>query len=1169
MSYQYLGQNSKGNFNYKLTLSIYRDCQQSDVQFDPVIKIGIYHNNSKLSKFKTVYINLITKKLVSPPGNTNCGFKPSVCIEEGFYEGIIEVEPSTIGYHLSFVRCCRNKQNNLKLGNNGLPDLGQTYYCFIPPTNIQNSSPVFKGVPSPYMCANDTTSFLNTAVDQDGDSLVYYFVKPFDGGSPGSDLPDPPPTLSLPISTVVYKNGFSEDFPFGNTGYSNVDRFNGLTTYFTNQTGNFVVAIEVAEYRNGVLLSTVRLDLQIIFIDCPPNRKPTISSDKGKSFTIEAGSKLCFNVISTDADNDALKLTPIGDIFTGANNWKGPKATLSAKTGVGSIVSEFCWQTSCDQASPKPYQFAVKVEDDGCPGKFNAVNFTIKIDPFISNATITGIQSICQNSSAVYQAGNLAPFSTLEWDVTNGIIVSGQGTKTVTVKWTLTPNGKLRLRETSQYGCKGDWKEITIQINSAPPTPLIVGPDTVCLNSTLLDYSISNFTAGNTAKWKLNFGVLEADNNSSIKAGWNKLGNQVMKVVMVNSNGCVSDTAFKKINVRKPQPAILGPASICPNAKGIEYNAFGTNRSTFTWNVTGGTIARTANANRTVYVNWGNQGTGVVTVTETDRFGCVSNAIGLTVDKTYTLGAEIPYGKNSVCEFEKNVLYKVFPSAGTTFKWTVTGSLNVNDPGNNGITVDWGKAGNGLVSVVRTAYDSVNNRQCVSLPGVVNVVINPTPNANTINGDFDLCQLPDSISYTLNGYSGSKYMWRLNGSGANISGQGTKTVKFAWNTPGTFTLDVIELSKDSCWGTLIDTLVVVYPKPVANTISGAKVVCNPNTSSLGYKLNGLSGSTYNWTINNGSIISGAGTDSITVSWNEMEPAWLKVVEISAFGCAGDTVKQDIVLDNMAVELWVVSVGTPDDRVELSWKSLSNKPYPRIYDIQRRKAGDLVWQDVGSVTDFTNYIDQPVNTDLNAYEYRIKVKDLCSVDKFSDNHTDVLVTGSKTEDPYTVRMDFTNYLGFKNGVKKYVIYRRLGSSGPYVPYDSLNSPSQITYKNGLEGYLQCYRILSFEDNGNQQQSWSNDICFNFSPTIYVPNAFTPNNDGINDLFEISSGAIKSYEMKVFNRWGERLWSTTTSTEFWDGTYKGEPVQMDVYMYVITLTDFRDHVFSLNGTVHVIR
>ena len=698
MSYQNLGQNSKGNYNFKISLSLYRDCKGSvanTVQFTNDIEIGFYYSNNK-ALYKTAHITLVSKKLVQAPGRTDCPAILNACIEEGFYEGVVELIPSTVGYEFTFELCCRNIQNNIVAGSTG-PMQGQTYYCKIPPTNIKNSSPVFiNGVPSPFMCANDTTSFLNTAVDPDGDSLVYYFVKPYGSISDGAIL-NPPSKMTLP--SIIYNNGFDENRPFGASGYSSIDRFNGLTQYFTNITGNYIVAVEVAEYRNGILLSTVRLDLQIIFINCTPNRKPNISSDKGKSFTIEAGSKLCFNVISTDADNDNLKLTPSGDIFTGFNGWKGPKATLSSKTGKGNIISEFCWQTSCDQASPKPYQFAVTVVDDGCPGKFNSVNFTILVNPFNSKLGISGVIDPCQNTATTYQALFLAKNSTLEWEAIQGIILTGQGTNQIGIRWNGSGIGKVRCREISQYGCLGEWKDFIINIKTSPATPVIVGKDTVCINSTEI-YKIGSTLL--QSFWFVKSGNKISSSNSDCNINWDVIGNHTLKVITV-ANGCFSDTGLLKVNVRKPNPNIIGPASVCPNSRKIEYNAYGISSSSYQWTIAGGSIASGNNTSK-IFVNWGNAGTGNLTVIETDRFGCKSDPISLTINKSYILDSEFPKGKTSVCEFEKGVQYFVFPANGATYVWGISGG-NIFPPGNtNAIKVDWGKGGLGSVTITKTAF---------------------------------------------------------------------------------------------------------------------------------------------------------------------------------------------------------------------------------------------------------------------------------------------------------------------------------------------------------------------------------------------------------------------------------------------------------------------------------
>ncbi len=70
-------------------------------------------------------------------------------------------------------------------------------------------------------------------------------------------------------------------------------------------------------------------------------------------------------------------------------------------------------------------------------------------------------------------------------------------------------------------------------------------------------------------------------------------------------------------------------------------------------------------------------------------------------------------------------------------------------------------------------------------------------------------------------------------------------------------------------------------------------------------------------------------------------------------------------------------------------------------------------------------------------------------------------------------------------------------------------------------------------------------------LYVPNAFTANNDQLNDGFRAVPDCerLLSYNMQIFNRWGELLFETDQSDEAWDGTYNGVPVPQSVLLYVI--------------------
>jgi len=89
------------------------------------------------------------------------------------------------------------------------------------------------------------------------------------------------------------------------------------------------------------------------------------------------------------------------------------------------------------------------------------------------------------------------------------------------------------------------------------------------------------------------------------------------------------------------------------------------------------------------------------------------------------------------------------------------------------------------------------------------------------------------------------------------------------------------------------------------------------------------------------------------------------------------------------------------------------------------------------------------------------------------------------------------------------------------------------------------------------------------TLLVPEAFTPNSDGINDMFRlISSEPLNDFSMKVFNRWGQLLYETDQN-DGWDGTFNNKNVPIGVYLYFIEATKNDDTVEMFKGNVSLIR
>lgn len=88
-------------------------------------------------------------------------------------------------------------------------------------------------------------------------------------------------------------------------------------------------------------------------------------------------------------------------------------------------------------------------------------------------------------------------------------------------------------------------------------------------------------------------------------------------------------------------------------------------------------------------------------------------------------------------------------------------------------------------------------------------------------------------------------------------------------------------------------------------------------------------------------------------------------------------------------------------------------------------------------------------------------------------------------------------------------------------------------------------------------------------LFIPSAFTPNNNGINDHFFIQGNGILegSFTMRIFNRWGEQVFFSTDISETWDGTYKGKKVPGDNYIYLIDYLDLNHEIFHRRGSITV--
>jgi gliding motility-associated-like protein len=143
-------------------------------------------------------------------------------------------------------------------------------------------------------------------------------------------------------------------------------------------------------------------------------------------------------------------------------------------------------------------------------------------------------------------------------------------------------------------------------------------------------------------------------------------------------------------------------------------------------------------------------------------------------------------------------------------------------------------------------------------------------------------------------------------------------------------------------------------------------------------------------------------------------------------------------------------------------------------------------------------------------------------------------------------------------------------------DSLNasSPNTSTLQNPSHAYAEtgnyCVTLAVTSSAGCVDTTM---LCLDINPefTFYIPNAFSPNGDGINDEFYGKGDFIIDFEMFIYDRWGNMIFFTDDINKHWNGTvnHGSEIAQQDTYVYTITLKDYNNKSHKYIGSVTIVK
>ncbi|NVO19795.1 MAG: gliding motility-associated C-terminal domain-containing protein [Bacteroidetes bacterium] len=213
----------------------------------------------------------------------------------------------------------------------------------------------------------------------------------------------------------------------------------------------------------------------------------------------------------------------------------------------------------------------------------------------------------------------------------------------------------------------------------------------------------------------------------------------------------------------------------------------------------------------------------------------------------------------------------------------------------------------------------------------------------------------------------------------------------------------------------------------------------------------------------------------------------------------------------------------------------------------------------------------------SYYYRLAMIDTCKkVAMYSFNLGRTILLTCAGNGTSSNSLDWNDYSEWYSGVDRYTIYRLVNGVADPNPLATETS-STLQYTDLLQGLSTsdqvCYYVKASETTGNPMvplaASESNIACSIRDAMLFMPNAFRP--DGVNIRYRPVFAFVDpaSFQMEVFNKWGQMIFNTKDIYNGWDGNINGSPVTADVFLYYITYRSMTGESFTKRGLFTLVR
>ncbi|MEX2597957.1 MAG: gliding motility-associated C-terminal domain-containing protein [Salibacteraceae bacterium] len=224
-----------------------------------------------------------------------------------------------------------------------------------------------------------------------------------------------------------------------------------------------------------------------------------------------------------------------------------------------------------------------------------------------------------------------------------------------------------------------------------------------------------------------------------------------------------------------------------------------------------------------------------------------------------------------------------------------------------------------------------------------------------------------------------------------------------------------------------------------------------------------------------------------------------------------------------------------------------------------------------------FVDESGQAGQTDYFYQVVAFDVCG-DPIGNSQIakSIHIQGEKQIRDLLNHLSWTGYEGFDSAgtsVDIYDLYRVYNNGLEDLIYSSLTPlrfTDDLVELTNISGDI-CYYIAAAESPGNiygfNEVAQSNLVCLNYPAKVFIPNAFTPDDDGFNDLFLPNVNYINpdSYVLSIYDRMGNLIYQTKDPLKGWDGANHPN----GVYAYHLFLTNALDDELQYSGKIHLIR